>query len=194
MDKGAYDYLKKYSGKYNINNLKKKLIESGYSKKVVDEAAAVLQNETGKKSSIMPRTKTPVGKMPWPVPQQKSMVSAESPSKNMVSKKVNFNVPKIDTQKFRFRGNSDQNKNQMKVQQSVPQTSAVKTNVQNNKQPVQKTKSMQNQQKQVQQPKQAQTTNMQMQQPKSKKWLWILIIVAVLILVGAAAYYFLYLR
>jgi hypothetical protein len=48
VDQKAYNYLKRYSGKYDMESLKQKLINSGYSKKVVDEAANALGSSASK--------------------------------------------------------------------------------------------------------------------------------------------------
>ena len=44
VNKTILDYLKKYSKEYDIEDLKEKIISSGYSEKDVEEAIAVLNS------------------------------------------------------------------------------------------------------------------------------------------------------
>lgn len=96
----AYNYLKKYSGKYDINRLKNKLIQSGYSKKDVEEAANAL-NKSVKKNSLQKNIR-PVQKKVQPktnISKQNKQISQNfkqksKDSENSSNKKVNFNIPK----------------------------------------------------------------------------------------------------
>lgn len=76
VDQKAYNYLKRYKGRYDLTSLKKKLIDSGYSKKDVDEAANALSNSGASNTTTPGKTTSKLAPVP-PTMQSKQPVAAQ---------------------------------------------------------------------------------------------------------------------
>ncbi len=163
VNKRVYNYLIKNSKKYNIEDLKKKLVTSGYDKSVVDEAVNAV-----KQQAQMPKQKQTQSQ-----PAQ-TRAGLQNPKKQM-AQKVQKQKPKV-VQKT----GTKQNKNVKTTKSVKPQKQAMKKSSKNVVQKNGKEQKNTNQK----------TGNQNAQPKKGKAWVVILIVVLAVLVLGAVAYLF----
>lgn len=81
VNKRVYNYLIKYSKQYSLNDLRKKLVNSGYDRNVIDEAINALKQQTPGKSKVVATKNAPMKKT------AKKSVPVSSKTKAKVSSK-----------------------------------------------------------------------------------------------------------
>lgn len=89
VNKRVYNYLIKHSKQYNLNDLKKKLIDSGYDVNVVNEAVNVMRQQTQQRPvqrSNLPKAST-----------QKTSTQVVAVKKPLVEKTVKKSTPVAKT-------------------------------------------------------------------------------------------------